>query len=96
MRIHEFRDLVDIVEALEVKYGFFKDDATYEAVSTVILHAPPDMGDITLDYIADRVSKMMANKIAYEEIQAIKTRREQKHAATKTLEVADVTSQDKT
>ncbi len=63
-------------------HGFKLCQELEEAVATVILHAPPDMGDFNQEYIANRVAKMLANKIAYEKIQEIKVARDTKQAET--------------
>lgn len=51
-------------------------DDTVEAISTVILHAPPDMGEFKEEYIGNRVAKMMANKQAFDKLQEIKAKRD--------------------
>ncbi len=75
-RLLKSQHLDALVSALYQTFGFDTSDDTYEAVATVILHAPPDMGQFTLDYVGNRVAKMMANKVAYEKIQELKAKRE--------------------
>lgn len=79
-------------------YGLPQDQDTEEAVATAILHAPPDMGLISVTYIGARVAKMMANKVAFDRIQEIKAKREAelkaKQAETKTEVPASGTIQE--
>lgn len=79
-------------------WAFPINDQTYEAVATVILHAPPDMGSIDTDYIGNRVAKMMANKVAYDYLQDLKFKREieakSKQVETNTEVSTDVAAQN--
>jgi hypothetical protein len=85
--LYEETDLKALVEHLHDEWSFSISDDTYEAVATTILHAPPDMGRLDSEYIGNRVAKMLANQIAFNKLNEIKTKREQ--AATKTQEAAD-------
>ncbi len=71
------QDLNELVSNLAGQYGFPQDIELTEAVATVILHAPPDMGSFNLVYIGERVGKMLANRVAYDKIQALKEQRKQ-------------------
>jgi hypothetical protein len=90
-------DLNYILMSLDSDHNIPNNDSTLEAVSTVILHAPPDMGGFSLEYIANRVAKMMANKVAYDKLQEIKVKRDTeiqaKQAATQTEGVASGSSE---
>ncbi len=86
-------DLNELISNLAGEYGFPQDTELTEAVSTVILHAPPDMGSFNLVYIGERVGKMLANRIAYDTLQELKEARKQ--AETNTEVPANGTVQDK-
>ncbi len=68
--------------------GFPLTEELNEAIATVILHAPPDMGNFDQDYIAKRVAKMMANKVAYDKLQEIKAKREETAKAAQAVGVS--------
>lgn len=80
-------DLVNFTGVLSLP----QTEDTLEAVATVILHAPPDMGSFEPKYVGSRVSKMIANKAAYDFLQELKTNREKKQAETLTQVPADGT-----
>ncbi len=90
--LYNTEDLDALVNELVTgDWAFERTDDTYEAVSTVILHAPPDMGSIDVDYVGNRVAKMLANKIAYDKIQELKEKRKQEDTA-KAAQAAEVAS----
>lgn len=89
-KIYTNEDLQGFIAQLSVHFGFTKGDDLDEAVSTVILHASPDMGAIGLSYVGQRVSKLLANKAAYDLIQALREKRKQ--AETPTQEATGVKS----
>jgi len=88
MIIYSEQDFNEFSADIAGAYKFPLDDQFYEAVATVILHAPPDMGDLDPEYVAERVGKMMANKVAYEKIQEIKQKREDTAKAAQAAEVS--------
>jgi uncharacterized protein with von Willebrand factor type A (vWA) domain len=75
MQILSKANLDEAVAWISDANGFPQDDKTYEAIATVILHAPPDMGSFDEVYIASRVAKMMANKAAYDALQGFAEKR---------------------
>lgn len=77
----------DVIQAFQFPAG----DETTEAIATVILHAPPDMGSFDPAYVGQRVGKMMANKAAYDFLQELKAK---KQAETKAKEVPAVEQSD--
>lgn len=92
--IHNEDHFFGLLKDLKSRFGFPENTDTQEAVATVILHAPPDMGEFDPEYVGQRVSKMMANKVAFDKIQELKEKRN-KQAETNTEVSANGTIQDK-
>ena len=69
-------ELQEFIAGLIVQFGLPDHDDTYDAVCTMIMHLPHTMAEVQPSYFAHGVFKAMANRAAFEKLQALKKKRE--------------------
>ncbi len=67
-------------------YQLPDNDDTRDAVATMILHLPQTKVYVPMSYFADCVRKSIANKVAFDQLQIFKARREAAAEAKKQAE----------